>query len=70
EELDGAGVLSVSTLAVAVIFSIVLEIIVKKFKLTWLEPFVMPIGMIVAMVAAIVLYNVLPDGIALIEWRG
>lgn len=70
EELDGAGVLSVSTLAVAVIFSIVLEVIVKKLKLTWLEPFVMPIGMIVAMVAAIVLYNVLPDGIALIEWRG
>ncbi len=70
EELDGAGVLSVCTLAVAVIFSIVLEVIVKKLKLTWLEPFVMPIGMIVAMVAAIVLYNVLPDGIALIEWRG
>ena len=54
--LDGAGVLSVCTLAVAVIFSIVLEIIVKKLKLTWLEPFVMPIGMIVDMIAAIVLY--------------
>ena len=70
EELDGAGVLSVSTLAVAVIFSIVLEVIVKKLKLTWLEPFVMPIGMIVAMVAAIVLYNVLPAEIATLEWRG
>ena len=70
EELDGAGVLSVSTLAVAVIFSIVLEVIVKKLKLTWLEPFVMPIVMIVAMISAIVLYNVLPNGIALIEWRG
>ncbi len=70
EELDGAGVLSVSTLAVAVIFSIVLEVIVKKLKLTWLEPFVMPIGMIVAMVAAIVLYNVLPADIATLEWRG
>ena len=70
EELDGAGVLSVSTLAVAVIFSIVLEVIVKKLKLTWLEPFVMPIGMIVAMVAAIVLYNVLPAEIATFEWRG
>ncbi len=67
--LDGAGVLSVSTLAVAVIFSIVLEVIVKKLKLTWLEPFVMPIGMIVAMIAAIVLYNVLPEGIATTEWR-
>ena len=70
EELDGAGVLSVSTLAVAVIFSIVLEVIVKKLKLTWLEPFVMPIGMIVAMIAAIVLYNVLPADIATLEWRG
>ena len=70
EELDGAGVLSVSTLAVAVIFSIVLEVIVKKLKLTWLEPFVMPIGMIVAMVAAIVLYNVLPADIATLEWMG
>ena len=70
EELDGAGVLSVSTLAVAVIFSIALEVIVKKLKLTWLEPFIMPIGMIVAMVAAIVLYNVLPADIATLEWRG
>ena len=70
EELDGAGVLSVSTLAVAVIFSIVLEVIVKKLKLTWLEPFVMPIGMIVAMVAAIVFFNVLPEDIATLEWRG
>ena len=70
EPLDGAGVLSVCTLAVAVIFSIVLEVIVKKLKLTWLEPFIMPIGMIVAMVAAIVLYNVLPADIATLEWRG
>lgn len=70
EELDGAGVLSVSTLAVAVIFSIVLEVIVKKLKLTWLEPFVMPIGMIVAMVAAIIFFNVLPEDIAMLEWRG
>lgn len=70
EPLDGAGVLSVCTLAVAVIFSILLEVIVKKLKLTWLEPFVMPIGMIVAMVAAIVLYNVLPADIATLEWRG
>ncbi len=67
---DGAGVLSISTLAVAVVFSILLEVIVKKLKLTWLEPFVMPIGMIVAMISAIVLYNVLPADIATLEWRG
>ena len=68
--LDGAGVLSVCTLTVAVVFSIVLELIVKKLKLTWLEPFVMPIGMIVAMISAIVLYNVLPESVATFEWRG
>ena len=67
---DGAGVLSIITLVVAVIVSIALEILAKKLKLTWLEPFVMPIGMIVAMVAAIVFFNVLPEDIAMLEWRG
>ncbi|MBQ3498022.1 MAG: DUF5058 family protein [Clostridia bacterium] len=67
---DGAGVLSVCTLIVAIVFSILLEILVKKLKLTWLEPFIMPIGMIVAMIAAIILYNVLPADIATFEWRG
>ena len=67
---DGAGVLSIITLVVAVVVSIALEILAKKLKLTWLEPFVMPIGMIVAMVAAIVFFNVLPEDIAMLEWRG
>lgn len=68
--LDGAGILSVITLATAVISSVILEIVTKKFKLTWLEPFIMPIGMILGMVAAIVAYNVLPPEIAMLEWRG
>ena len=68
--LDGAGVLSVITLATAVISSVILEVVTKKFKLTWLEPFIMPIGMILGMVAAIVCYNVLPPDVALLEWRG
>lgn len=67
--LDGAGILSVATLATAIIVSAGLELLTKKFKLTWLEPFVMPIGMIVAMGVAILIYNVAPD-MALIEWRG
>ncbi len=67
---DGAGVLSIITLVVAVVVSIALEILARKFKLTWLEPFVMPIGMIVAMIAAIVFFNVLPEDIAMLEWRG
>ncbi len=67
---DGAGVVSVITLATAVVSSVVLEIISKKCKLSWLEPFVMPIGMILGMVAAILAYNLLPPEIAIIEWRG
>ncbi len=67
---DGAGVLSIITLVVAIVVSIVLEIVAKKCKLTWLEPFVMPIGMIIAMVAAIIFFNVLPEEIATFEWRG
>ena len=68
--LDGAGVLSVITLVTAIVVSVVLELVAKKFKLTWLEPFVMPLGMIAAMAVAIVMYNVLPADIALLEWRG
>ena len=67
---DGAGVVSVITLVVAVGASLLLEYISKKFKLTWLEPFVMPIGMIIAMVMAVVAYNVLPPELAILEWRG
>ena len=67
---DGAGVLSIITLVVAVVVSIALEVLAKKLKLTWLEPFVMPIGMIIAMIAAIVFFNVLPEEIATFEWRG
>lgn len=67
---DGAGVLSIITLVVAVAVSIALEVLAKKLKLTWLEPFVMPIGMIIAMVAAIVFFNILPEEIAMLEWRG
>ena len=67
---DGAGVLSIITLVVAIAVSILLEIFAKKRKLTWLEPFVMPIGMIIAMIAAIVFFNILPEDIAMLEWRG
>ena len=67
---DGAGVLSIITLVVAIVSSILLELLAKKLKLSWLEPFVMPIGMIIAMIAAIVFFNVLPEDIAMLEWRG
>lgn len=67
---DGAGVLSVITLVVAVAVAILVELLAKKFKLAWLEPFVVPIGMIAAMIAAIVFFNILPEDIATLEWRG
>ncbi len=67
---DGAGVVSVITLVTAIVVSLVFELIAKKLKLTWLEPFVMPIGMIVAMVVSVVAFNVLPENIAIWEWRG
>lgn len=67
---DGAGVLSIITLVVAVVVSLIFEVVAKKFKLTWLEPFVMPIGMIIAMVVAVVAFNVLPADLAVLEWRG
>lgn len=67
---DGAGVVSVITLVTAIVVSLVFELIAKKLKLTWLEPFVMPIGMIVAMVVSVVAFNVLPPEIAIWEWRG
>lgn len=68
---DGAGILSVITLVTAVVVSTVLELLCKKFKLTKLEPFIMPIGMLAAMAVAIIAYNfILPEGIRELEWRG
>ncbi|MGN0569519.1 MAG: DUF5058 family protein [Candidatus Fimenecus sp.] len=67
---DGAGVLSVVTLVTAVAVSLALEFVAKKFKLSKFEPFVMPIGMIIAMVVAVAAFNILPPEIATFEWRG
>ncbi len=58
--IDGAGVLSVLTLVTSIVVSIILELVSNKFKLAWLEPFVMPIGMIAGMVVAVLAYNFLP----------
>lgn len=67
---DGAGVLSLVTLVTAVAVSLALEFVAKKLKLSKLEPFVMPIGMIIAMVVAVAAFNILPPEIATFEWRG
>ena len=76
--IDGAGVLSILTLVTSIAVSVVLELVAKKCKLTWLEPFVMPIGMIAGMVVAVLVYNLPGIGqklfeatdIAALDWIG
>ncbi len=65
---DGASGLSIITLVVAIASSVIIELVAKKLKLTWLEPFVMPVSMIIALIAAILAFNLLPPELA-IEWR-
>lgn len=67
---DGAGVMSVLTLIIAILLMIALTKLAQHFNLKWLENFTMPLSMIGAMGMAIVLTNLLPAGIALLEWRG
>ena len=67
---DGAGVLSVITLVSAVVISLALETISKKSGAKWMQPFIMPVSMLLAMTIAVVAFNLLPPDIALLEWRG
>lgn len=67
---DGAGVLSVATLLFAILFMLILQKLCVKHTIKWLEPFTMPISMFAAMGVAMLLANVLPAGIAYLEWRG
>lgn len=64
-----AGVMSVSTLLSAMIFTIALDYLCKKKKLTKLEPFVLPIAMFGAMGIAVLFTQVLPPEIAQFTWR-
>ena len=65
---DGAGVLSVLTLIIAIVLMIVLTKLCERFKLRWLENFTMPFSMLGAMGMAILLTRWLPAA-WLIEWR-
>lgn len=67
---DGAGVMSVLTLIFAIVFMIILTKLAQRFKLKWLENFTMPLSMLGAMGMAILLTNLLPASLALLEWRG
>ncbi len=63
-----AGVVSILVLICAMLFMAVLSFICKKFKLTKLEPFAMPIAMFAAMGMAILFMNVLPESITGMTW--
>lgn len=67
---DGAGLLSVTTLIAAITIMMVLQWLCKKFRIKWLEPFAMPLSMIAAMGAAMLLAQILPGNLVVIEWRG
>ncbi len=64
-----AGVMSVSVLLSSMIFTVALDLLCQKKKLTKLEPFVLPIAMFGAMGVAVLLTQVLPSDIADFTWR-
>lgn len=62
------GFLSIATLIVAILLTLLLETICKKFKLEKVEPFVMPIAMFGAMGCAILFTAVLPPELVNHVW--
>lgn len=66
---DGAGLLSVLTLLTAMVATVLLQLLCKKARLTWLEPFVLPLSMFIAMGGAILFSHILPEQLVLHEWR-
>ncbi len=67
---DGAGVLSLLTLISSIVFMLAFEFVCKRYKLKWLEPFAMPLSMLLAMGLAAVAWQVLPENFVTVEWRG
>ena len=67
---DGAGPISILTLVSAVGLMLLLELLIRKKGWKWLEPFAMPASMFFAMGIAVLATRLLPDSIALLEWRG
>ncbi|MBE6784367.1 MAG: DUF5058 family protein [Ruminococcaceae bacterium] len=63
-----AGVVSILVLICSMLFMTILTIICKKFKLSKLEPFIMPIAMFAAMGMAILFMNFLPESVSGMTW--
>ena len=57
-------------LLISILMLIVLTKLAARFNLKWLENFTMPLSMIGAMGAAMLLAQVLPESLAMLEWRG
>lgn len=66
---DGAGLMSVATLVVAVVLMLILSKIAEKKDIKWLQNFAMPISMFAAMGFAVLLSQILPESIAYFEFR-
>lgn len=63
-----AGFMSILVLICAIVFMLILDVICKKFNLTKLEPFAMPIAMFAAMGMAVLFTNVLPENLVTHGW--
>ena len=63
-----AGFMSILVLVCAVVFMLILDIVCKKFKLSKLEPFAMPIAMFAAMGMAVLFTNILPENLVTHGW--
>ncbi|MCD7775536.1 MAG: DUF5058 family protein [Clostridiales bacterium] len=64
-----AGFMSIAVLIVSIVAMLILETLCKKFKLSKLEPFAMPLSMFIGMGSAILFESFLPDYIVNFVWR-
>ena len=66
---DGAGIMSITALAVSMLSMLLFMQIEKKKKIAWLQSMAM-LAMFIGMGAVMLLAKVLPTHIAWLEWRG
>lgn len=69
KDAPAAGFMTISVLLSAIIFTIALDFICKKFNLKKLEAFVLPIAMFGAMGIAVLFTQVLPPDLVAFVWR-
>lgn len=65
----GAGIMSLAVLITSTVVLLVLQKLCLKHQWDKFEPFVMPVSMFAGMGMAILIYNVLPESISMLEWR-